>query len=104
MNSITPQGPSRARDLPDGRLRIHNAAVRLHVIEYKNGAIQPRAAEETPMTRTSRPGRFPTSLTRRDALKAGAGAALLSVGAPGLIGRAAAQADDLAPYTSAKVN
>lgn len=43
-------------------------------------------------------------IDRRTALKVGAGSSAAALFAPGLIGRAAAQAGDLAPYTSAKVN
>lgn len=56
------------------------------------------------MAKRTRPGKTLSSLTRRDVLKHSAGAALLSMAAPGFISGAAAQADDLAPYTSAKVN
>lgn len=42
-------------------------------------------------------------IDRRTALKLGAGVSATAMFAPGLLGRAAAQADDLAPYTSAKV-
>jgi len=56
------------------------------------------------MTDKRHPHAPATDVTRRKALKAGAAVAATAVLAPGLIGRAAAQADDLAPYTSAKVN
>jgi multiple sugar transport system substrate-binding protein len=56
------------------------------------------------MTERGRPISKLPPLDRRSALKAGAGVATAALFAPGLLGRAAAQADDLAPYTSAKVN
>lgn len=44
------------------------------------------------------------SFRRRDILKYGASASVVGILAPGYLGRALAQGDDLAPYTSAKVN
>ena len=56
------------------------------------------------MTDRGRPTFVLHPLDRRNALKAGAGAAAAALFAPGLLGRASAQAEDLAPYTLAKVN
>ena len=44
------------------------------------------------------------SFRRRDILKYAASASVVGILAPGYLGRALAQGDDLAPYTSAKVN
>lgn len=56
------------------------------------------------MTERGRPTFNLPPLDRRGALKAGAGAAAAAMFAPGLLGKAAAQTDDLSAYTSAKVN
>lgn len=56
------------------------------------------------MTERRRPQFNLPDIDRRTALRTGAGVAAAALFAPGLLGKAAAQADDLAAYSAAKIN